>query len=163
VLLSTQLNTAPPSGTAYVPACNQWGRKAFVLPNGTNRIRFNATTANDNNLYIDSICSMCLTGIRNPNSGIPATYTLGQNYPNPFNPATKINFSIPNSTETGAIQTRLVVYDALGKSIATLVDEQLKPGQYEVTFDGANYASGVYFYEIQSGSFAERKKMVLIK
>ena len=104
-----------------------------------------------------------VVGVPNHQYGYPHSFSLEQNYPNPFNPVTRINFSLPNLYEGGAMQTRLVVYDALGKITATLVDEGLKPGKYEVTFDGANYASGVYFYEISSGTFSDWKKMVLIK
>jgi hypothetical protein len=58
---------------------------------------------------------------------------------------------------------RIIVYDALGREIETLVNEQLKPGTYEVTWDAANYASGLYFYKIISGEFTQTLKMVLMK
>jgi hypothetical protein len=166
VLLSTQLNTAPAQGTAFTPTCSQWGRKSYALPNGTNRVRFNATTAHDNNLYLDSICVLCSPlGIRNPNSQTPEKYSIAQNYPNPFNPVTKIQYQIPMSSFV-----TLKVYDILGHEIAELVNQKQNSGTYEVIFDGTNLASGVYFYEIvarqsgsSTGSYVERKKMVLIK
>lgn len=89
---------------------------------------------------------------------IPEKFALSQNYPNPFNPFTKIEFDIPKSSFTV-----IKIYDILGRVVSTLVNEQLKPGVYEVTFDGTNLPSGVYFYRIEAGTFIESKKMVLIK
>jgi hypothetical protein len=57
----------------------------------------------------------------------------------------------------------LKVFDILGKEVATLVNEKLQPGTYEVTFNGSNLGSGVYFYKLTSGSFIETKKMLIIK
>ena len=107
------------------------------------------------------------TGIENINS-IPTEFALEQNYPNPFNPTTTIKYSIP------AIQTRLLggvgngfftlkIYDILGREIATLVNKEQKPGNYEVQFDATQLTSGVYFYKISSDNFISIKKMVLMK
>jgi len=98
---------------------------------------------------------------------IPKTFSLSQNYPNPFNPSTKIKFDLPKSNftlnEVKGLMVKMSVYDILGKEITTLVNESLKPGSYEVEFDGSNYPSGVYYYKLTSGDFTETKKMVLIK
>ena len=94
---------------------------------------------------------------RNVN-GLPDHFALLQNYPNPFNPSTKIRFQI---AETGMVS--LKVYDILGKKVATLVNEQLKPGIYNTKFDASALASGIYFYKLKAGSFVETKKMLLIK
>jgi hypothetical protein len=109
-------------------------------------------------------------GIQNISTEIPSRFSLSQNYPNPFNPETKIKFDIPLSrgvSEGRGVLVRLVIYDILGKEIATLVNEQLKPGTYEVewsaTCGGSNYPSGVYFYKLIANEFTETKKMVLIK
>ena len=59
--------------------------------------------------------------------------------------------------------TILKVYDILGKEVGALINENLKPGTYEVTFDGSRLASGIYFYKLQSGDFIDIKKMTLIK
>ena len=101
-----------------------------------------------------------LVGIQPISNILPKSFSLSQNYPNPFNPSTKIKFSIPGSS---VAQTFLSVYDILGKEITTLVNEQLKPGSYEVEWNAANYPSGVYYYKLTSGDFTETKKMVLIK
>lgn len=113
-----------------------------------------------NNVYQDMITVKYaqLLGIKPISSQVPAKYSLSQNYPNPFNPSTKIKFDIPS-----AAQTFLVVYDILGREVSTLVNEQLRPGSYEVTFDASNLASGMYFYKILAGDFTETKKMLLVK
>ena len=93
----------------------------------------------------------------------PSHFTLSQNYPNPFNPATKIKFDIPVSVETTRGVVSLKIHDILGREVAVLVNEQLKPGSYEVDWDASAFPSGVYFYTINSGSFKETRKMVLLK
>ena len=101
-------------------------------------------------------------GVKN-NNKIPNNFKLYQNYPNPFNPTTKIKYSIP-SVETGYIQSvQLKVYDILGNEVATLVNENQRPGNHEVTFKAGNLASGVYFYRLQAGSLSDTKKFILMK
>jgi hypothetical protein len=97
-------------------------------------------------------------GITNTNTLVPNTYVLNQNYPNPFNPNTTIKFGIP---KTGL--TKLVVYDMLGREVNILVNENLTAGNYNVTFNASNFASGTYFYTLNSGDFTATKKMVIIK
>jgi hypothetical protein len=58
---------------------------------------------------------------------------------------------------------KLVIYDILGKEISTLVNESLQPGSYEVTFDGSNLPSGIYFYQLRAGDYIETKKLILLK
>jgi PKD repeat protein len=105
-------------------------------------------------------------GIHQISSEIPSEFSLSQNYPNPFNPSTLIRFALPvGSTRRVA----LTVFDAIGREIAILVDEELKPGIYEVSWDGTNYPSGVFFYQFTLSSeqsaklYSETKKMVLVK
>jgi len=97
-------------------------------------------------------------GIRNISTEIPNDFKLYQNYPNPFNPLTNIKYQITNNKFV-----TLKVFDLLGKEVATLVNEKQQPGIYEVSFDGSNLTSGVYFYRIQAGDFIQVKKMVLVK
>ena len=94
---------------------------------------------------------------------IPQQFSLSQNYPNPFNPLTKIRFSIPGVDAEGGRGVLLTIYDALGREIQTLVNEQLQPGTYKVEFDGRNFSSGVYYYTLSSRNYFETKRMVLIK
>jgi len=89
---------------------------------------------------------------------LPESHLLSQNYPNPFNPTTKINYSI---SQTGIVT--LTVFDVLGNEIASLVNEEKSTGNYEFTFDTAGLPSGIYFYKLQTGSFTETKKMILLR
>ena len=96
----------------------------------------------------------------------PADYTLYQNYPNPFNPTTKIKFSIPSvETQdfTSQQSVRLIIYDVLGREIATLVNKKMTPGTYEATFNANNLPSGVYLYRIEIGDFVQSRKMLMLK
>jgi hypothetical protein len=103
-----------------------------------------------------------LNGIHQISGEIPNEFSLSQNYPNPFNPVTKIKFSIP-SIGNGRDRSAIKIYNALGREVQTLVNQSLQPGTYEVDWDASNHPSGVYFYELTSGNFAETKKMVLLK
>jgi hypothetical protein len=98
------------------------------------------------------------TGIKQINNNIPQNYILYQNFPNPFNPATKIDFNIAKSSDT-----KLIIYDMLGKEIAVLVNEHLQPGKYQVDWDGSHYTSGTYFYKLISEDYTITKKMMLLK
>lgn len=89
---------------------------------------------------------------------IPNYYFLEQNFPNPFNPVTNIKFGIPESGDV-----RLVVYDILGREVRTLMNEYKNPGTYDMKFDGAELASGIYFYSLQTIRGIETKRMLLIK
>jgi len=102
-----------------------------------------------------------LTGIQQISNETPNKFSLSQNYPNPFNPATTIRFNIPANSSVA--QTFLSVYDMLGKEVATLVNQQLTPGTYSVNWDASNHPSGVYFYRLSSGNFAQTNKMILLK
>ena len=96
---------------------------------------------------------------------IPKKFEIFQNYPNPFNPTTTIKYSIPqqNVGNENFRSVQLIVYDILGRKVATLVNEAKAPGNYEVNFNASNLASGVYFYRLQAGSFIQVKKMILMK
>lgn len=89
---------------------------------------------------------------------IPDKYKLLQNYPNPFNPSTKIQFTIP---ESGNVN--LAVYNLLGEKVSEVLNQEMNPGKFEITFDGSNLSSGIYFYEIKTNGYRDVKKMNLIK
>ena len=99
-----------------------------------------------------------VTGITPVGNEIPNSFNLYNNYPNPFNPATKIKFDIAKQTNA-----KLTVYDLTGRQVAVIVDQQMNPGKYEISFDAAKYASGVYFYKLETGYFTNVKKMLLVK
>jgi hypothetical protein len=96
------------------------------------------------------------TSIVNPN--LPVMFSLGQNYPNPFNPLTQIEYSIAHPANV-----KIEVFDVLGKSIGTVVDEFRSPGIYSVRLDASGWSSGVYLYRISAGGFVQTNKMVLVK
>ena len=89
---------------------------------------------------------------------IPQGYELLVNYPNPFNTNTLIRFSIPEPT-----RIVLKVYDLKGREVATLLEEDRPPGDYEVIFDRPDLPSGVYFYRLEAGEFVKNRKMMFIK
>ena len=89
---------------------------------------------------------------------LPSYFKLEQNYPNPFNPSTKIQYTLE---KVG--MTKLTVYDMLGRELSTLVNEKKDAGTYEVTFNATNYASGIYYYKLQSNNIVQTKKMMLLK
>jgi len=99
-----------------------------------------------------------ITGLETISSNIPDSYSLKQNYPNPFNPVTYIEFNIP---EPGFV--KLTVFNSIGRQVGIIINEQLQPGVYKTQFEGSELSSGVYFYTIQSNSYLETKKLVLIK
>lgn len=88
----------------------------------------------------------------------PVQFILEQNYPNPFNPKTKISWQSSVSS-----QQTLKIYDMLGNEIATLVNEFMEAGKYEVEFNAELLPSGVYYYQLKTGDLSETKKMVLLK
>jgi hypothetical protein len=100
---------------------------------------------------------------RTPGAVLPTEFELSQNTPNPFNPSTQINFALPS-----AAKVNLTVFNVLGQQVKTLVDDYMTAGYQTVTWDGrdnsgATVASGVYFYRIAAGQFADTKKMLLLK
>lgn len=80
------------------------------------------------------------------------------NYPNPFNPVTNITYTVLKESNV-----KITVYDMLGRTVASLVDEKKPEGLYTVTFDASELNSGVYFYRVETSQFSETKKIVLIK
>ena len=89
---------------------------------------------------------------------LPSEFSLSQNYPNPFNPTTTISYDIPKKSFVS-----LKVYDVLGRVIKTLVHQEQSAGNYRVTFNADNLASGVYFYRLIAGNFVRIRKMMLLK
>ena len=108
--------------------------------------------------------NFCILSLTSTISGIsvtlnePVEYKLNQNYPNPFNPSTNIKFGIPRSSEV-----RLVIYDAIGRQVTTLISQHMNAGQYEVNWNADGYTSGMYYYTLTADGFTETKKMMLVK
>ncbi|MCB0742463.1 MAG: endo-1,4-beta-xylanase [Ignavibacteriae bacterium] len=97
-------------------------------------------------------------GVNDNNLVLPSNFELEQNFPNPFNPATNIRYNIANTTKV-----TLKVYDILGREVQTLVNKIQSPGQYSIEFNAASLSSGIYFYQLNAGSFNSRKKLVVLK
>lgn len=97
-------------------------------------------------------------GVDDEWAGSPNNFNLLQNYPNPFNPTTLISYQIPSQSSVS-----IKVYDALGNLIKVLVNEEKPAGMHQVEFNAEKLASGIYFYRIQAGSFAQTKKMMLVR
>jgi hypothetical protein len=89
---------------------------------------------------------------------LPKEFSLEQNTPNPFNPITEISFALPF-----AANVKLDIYNIMGQKVATLIDRSMDAGYHTVTWNANSVASGMYFYRLQAGSFAETKKMLLLK
>ena len=99
-----------------------------------------------------------ITSADREESDLPVRFDLAQNYPNPFNPITTIRYDLPVSSDV-----RLEVYDIIGRRVAVLVNDQIQAGRYTVQFDASGFASGVYFYRLQAGSFVQTRKLTVIK
>ncbi len=93
-----------------------------------------------------------------PDEALPDRYSLAQNYPNPFNPATTVHFEIPKQSHV-----LLRVYNLLGQDVMTVMDEEKVAGGYDVRINGSSLSSGVYFYRLEAGDFAQTRKLVIVK
>ena len=96
--------------------------------------------------------------VNHNNDLLPKDFKLLQNFPNPFNSVTTIKFDIPVNSIV-----RLKLYNILGEEVITLVNEEKPTGSYEVEWNTKALPSGIYFYQLQAGSFVETKKMVILK
>jgi hypothetical protein len=88
----------------------------------------------------------------------PQYYNLSQNYPNPFNPSTVISYSIPSASNV-----KLIVFNALGQKVKTLVSGYKNAGNYTINFNASDLPSGIYFYKLEAGQFTQAKKMIFMK
>jgi pectate lyase len=104
-----------------------------------------------------NITAPTVTSVTLP-SGTPKTLTLKQNYPNPFNPSTVIGYQL---AQNGVVS--LKVYDLLGREMTTLANGYQTAGDHAVTFDASRFSSGLYFYQLQTSTHIETKKMLLLK
>ncbi|HSH24028.1 MAG TPA: T9SS type A sorting domain-containing protein, partial [Massilibacterium sp.] len=133
---------------------------AFAIAGGYSLEELRTAIQNSREAY-----GLIPTSVRQINNELSLEFSLSQNYPNPFNPSTTIKFTIPSVVDAkfASTTTKVVVYDILGREIKTLINENLSPGSYEVTFDAYQLSSGVYFYRLSAGNFVETKKMILLR
>jgi len=135
------------------------------LPDGVQGMDLNICRVNDvlrvmthgNGAYERKLLSTIVIN-SNTDPVTVSSYKLEQNYPNPFNPNTTIGFRIYKSGFT-----TLKVFDVIGNHITTLVERDLQAGEFTVDFDASNLTSGTYFYRLESGSYIESKKMILLR
>jgi hypothetical protein len=113
---------------------------------------------NDGAQELTSKITVVTTGVKENPARISYTYDLGQNFPNPFNPATHVRFSISN---LGFVT--LKIYNIIGKEVATLIKEEMKPGSYTIRWDASEFPSGIYFSRLLAGTFSATRKLVLLK
>ena len=125
--------------------------RMFSPPDGPNDYTTNSP-------YSIDIDAGGVTSVIEISGTVPSEYSLEQNYPNPFNPTTNINFSISTSEFV-----TMKIYNALGQEVATVVNEFLNAGSYNVNFNAEYLASGMYIYKITTNSFVSTKKMLLLK
>ena len=163
---------------------NEQGFRIEKRVNGSGGFALAGTTGPNNLNYIDSIgispgnmyeyrvaaytgagqsgytnvVTILVTGIEPTGTDIPVSYSLYNNYPNPFNPTTKVKFDIPKNDFVS-----LKIYNMQGQEVGVLVQENLSAGRYEMEFNGANLTSGVYFYRLETSSFVDTRKMMLVK
>ncbi len=163
----------------YLLVTNNPNGSLFGPDEGNNNIMFTCNAHNLNNYSVKEVFSGNSVQVTSQNSFsyilpwfgtamfhisnsvnssiIPNNFYLNQNYPNPFNPVTLIKFGINKD----AFVT-INVYNVLGQLLKTLVNENKSAGEYQVSFDGTNYASGLYLYKIKAGNFEQTKKMLII-
>ena len=124
--------------------------------------------------YTDPTSINVVTGVREDEI---YEFALRQNYPNPFNPTTTISFSLPSPSASSAegrvglpagqagvgLHVTLKVFDVLGREVATLMNEVMRPGRYERTFDAGGLVSGMYFYRLQAGSFGSTRRLLILR
>jgi hypothetical protein len=128
--------------------------------NGEIAVAFDPTAVRNGDVVSDIMLKkgiLTVTGIEPVNNTVSG-YELMQNYPNPFNPTTNFGFRI---ADFGLVT--LKIYDINGKEVQTLLNKDMNPGIYELTFDGSKLPSGAYFYKLEAGEFSDTKKLILAK
>lgn len=153
-LVALMLEAKPNLTSAQIrSAINTTARKdAFTGANAT-------ATAQWGSGKVDAQAALqTVLSVQKESENVPLDFVLQQNYPNPFNPSTKIQFAIPQRSFV-----TLKVYSMLGEEVATLVNDQIEPGEYSATFNADGLASGVYFYTLATGTSFISKKMMLVR
>jgi hypothetical protein len=118
----------------------------------------NITVKKDSASVLNVQLNRNLTSVNSgPNSTV-SQYSLSQNYPNPFNPSTAIKYQLPHSGKVS-----LIIYDLLGREVASLVNQFKFAGTYEISFNASSLPTGVYFYQLKVNDYLSLKKMILIK
>ena len=151
---SRQLTIGARQGTYSTMPQNRTFDVVFV--DSSHGTGIDVSSAYDTVVHYDG--SEVITSVDENQHDTPARFTLEQNYPNPVNPSTTIRYELPKASHV-----MLTVYDVLGREVATLVNDVEEPGYKSVQFDASRLSSGVYFYRLQAGDFAQTMKLVLMK
>jgi hypothetical protein len=167
-----------PTGETISTSGNRVVSKSFQLNGSWNPDKIEIVVfiqnSNSREIYQSasiSYGSLIPTSISNESS-TPVEFSLEQNYPNPFNPSTTINYSIPDvetghapshQNNGGSLPVTLIVYDILGREVATLVNEYMAAGNYSAVFNADALSSGIYFYTLKTGRQVLTRKMTLLK
>ena len=164
---ATELNNYGFEIERKVNNSSNWNKIGFVEGNGNSNTVHNYSftdlpTGGTNFMYrlkqVDNNGNFEYSPEVNVILEIPQVFTVKQNFPNPFNPTTKIEYSIP---EDNNVQVK--IYNAIGMEITTILNEFQQAGKHNVTFNAANFSSGIYFYKITNGNYSQIKKMVLLR
>ncbi len=144
-----------------------------ALANGTNYLLTIKNLKSINNVAMsDTIVTFKTSGtvaVPLQNQSLPRQFALEQNYPNPFNPTTTISYSIPAAQNLSGFENltslyvSLKIYDALGREVATVVNEFREAGRYTQQFDASRLSSGVYYYTLRAGKFSATKHFTMLK
>jgi hypothetical protein len=141
------------------PHDTQWAMAALVPVTSPDRLTcvtlLRERAATLRSMSYDHLTSVAM---RPAGTEIPSAVMLDQNYPNPFNPSTTIRYALPRRS-----QMRLTVFDVLGQEVLVLVDGEVEAGYHEVQFDAGILSSGVYFYRLHAGDYAQTKKLLLLR
>ena len=111
-----------------------------------------------NDVYLIKTLGDGTVSVEDDRSVMPTGFALLQNYPNPFNPSTTIAFSLPRAT-----YVTLKIFNTLGQEAATVLSQELAAGTYETKWEATGIGSGMYFYRLQTATFSETKKLILLK
>ena len=119
---------------------------------------FVETDGSENNVWNEIVYQVGVGVNDNGQNEKVSQFALSQNYPNPFNPVTVISYQLSAFSDV-----KLVVFDLLGREVATLINENKPAGEYQVNFNASDLPSGIYFYTLSAGNYSETKKMTVIK
>jgi hypothetical protein len=167
------------TGEVYYPSTGYVGIEIKYLPNGTQNWLINNNMFLANEILFDTGSSFYLAGsgpdsnnvssaeivkynqpigIVNNSNQLPMAFRLNQNYPNPFNSSTIISYELPKRSGV-----QLKIYNSVGQLVKTLVNTEQEASYYTILLNTDDFASGVYFYQLQAGTYRESRKMLLIK
>jgi hypothetical protein len=165
ILISDDYIYAMPYEDRYIYCSSNQGVSWFQLGSGLENKNVSVLTRNaTGSLYCGTLNHGIFKGLESLisvspiSSTIPRQYKLYNNYPNPFNPQTRIRFDVPEESFIN-----INIYNSVGQLVDVLVQQNYKPGQYEIEWNAENYASGIYFCNFRAKNYNQTNKLILIK